>query len=59
MPSETGGHEGWMTKTSASRTFSSIWTSMFSFENRTTVERHTGMPRWRQTSWASPGGRCR
>src|SRR4029453_7198698 len=44
MPSETGEHEGCTTNTSASRTFSSIWTNMFSFEKRMTLERPSGKP---------------
>jgi hypothetical protein len=55
MPSETGGHEVWITKTSASRTFSSICTSMFSLENRTTVVRHGSVSSHLQMSRASSG----
>jgi hypothetical protein len=55
IPSDTGGHEGWITNTSASRTFSSICTSMFSFEKRTTVVREGLMPRHLQMSSASSG----
>jgi len=55
MPSETGGHDGWITNTSASRTFSSICTSMFSFEKRTIVVRQGSIPRRRQMSRASSG----
>ena len=40
----TGGQEDWMTKTSASRTFSSTFTLMFSLENRVTFRRPSGMP---------------
>ena len=55
IPSETGGQEGWMMKTSASRTFSSIWTSRFSLEKRKTVERQRSVPRYLQMSCASSG----
>ena len=55
IPSDTGEHEGWMTKTSVSRTFSSIWTSMFSLEKRTTVVRQRSVPRHLQMSCASSG----
>src|SRR5262245_9007659 len=55
MPSETGVQEGWITNTSASRTFSSICTSRFSFEKRTTVEWQRSMPRCLQMSRASSG----
>src|SRR4029450_4803729 len=66
MPRETGGHEVWITNTSASRTFSSIWTIRLSFAKRTTRERATESPRWAQidvagwgwedpaTTWISP-----
>ena len=40
----TGGQEDWITKTSASRTFSSIFTLMFSLEKRVTFRRPSGMP---------------
>src|SRR4030095_6739928 len=55
MPSETGGHEGVITKTSASRTFSSIWTSMFSLEKRTTVVWQRSAPRHLLMASASSG----
>ena len=55
MPSETGEHEVWITKTSASRTFSSICTSMFSLENRTRVVQHGSVSSHLQMSRASSG----
>jgi hypothetical protein len=55
MPSETGGHEVWMTKTSASRTFSWIWTSMFSLEKRTMRVLHRATPICRQICSAKSG----
>src|SRR5215813_7389948 len=55
MPSETGEHEGCTTNTSASRTFSSIWTNMFSFEKRMTLERPSGKPICEQIALASSG----
>ena len=51
----TGGQEDWMTKTSASRTFSSIFTLMFSLEKRVIFRRPKGMPMWVAIPLASSG----
>src|SRR5262249_39357737 len=55
IPSDTGGHDGWMTNTSEPRTFSSICTIMFSFENLMTLHAVNGRPRWAAISAASAG----
>ena len=59
MPSETGGQEVCTKKTSSSRTLSSICTSMFWFEKRTSLDCPSGNPssahnRRENSGWAEP-----